>query len=75
MIEQESYDVEVEVKFRTNPHYIFHISGGFETKGNLELEKIKLFLENRSNAVEKDQVHVIWYYDHKNWQALSHLVF
>jgi len=48
--------------FESNPGFIFHDSRGFEAGGADELEKVKVFITERSKSEYlQDQVHAIWY--------------
>ncbi|KAG1722915.1 GTP-binding protein [Suillus lakei] len=60
--ERGEHDIENEMVFRNNPGFIFHDSRGFEAGSELEFEKVKTFIANRSKKTKiQDQLHAIWY--------------
>ncbi|KAJ7290316.1 hypothetical protein C8J57DRAFT_340106 [Mycena rebaudengoi] len=55
-------DIEEEITFAQNPHFVLHDSRGFEPGEEEIFKKAKIFLETRSGAhvPREDRVHVIW---------------
>ncbi|KAG6330972.1 hypothetical protein ID866_8116 [Astraeus odoratus] len=56
------HNIENELIFRSNPHFIFHDSCGFESGSVEELENMRTFLTSRSMTTKlKNRIHAIWY--------------
>ena len=55
------HDIENELIFRSNRHFVFHDSRGFETGSVSELELMKKFIADRAMKKQLAQrVHAIW---------------
>ncbi|KDQ16357.1 hypothetical protein BOTBODRAFT_31044 [Botryobasidium botryosum FD-172 SS1] len=56
------HNIEYELRFRSNPGFVFHDSRGFEAGATEELEKAREFIKNRAaeRSVDK-QLHAIWF--------------
>ncbi|KDQ17641.1 hypothetical protein BOTBODRAFT_29803 [Botryobasidium botryosum FD-172 SS1] len=56
------HNIEHELRFRSNPGFVFHDSRGFEAGATEELEKVREFINNRAieRSVDK-QLHAIWF--------------
>ena len=58
------HDIENELIFRSNSHFVFHDSRGFETGSVNELDLMKTFVADRARTMKlKDRIHAIWW-DH-----------
>ncbi|KDQ17546.1 hypothetical protein BOTBODRAFT_105316 [Botryobasidium botryosum FD-172 SS1] len=56
------HNIEYELRFRSNPGFVFHDSRGFEAGATEELERVREFINNRAaeRSVDK-QLHAIWF--------------
>ncbi|KDQ17548.1 hypothetical protein BOTBODRAFT_577183 [Botryobasidium botryosum FD-172 SS1] len=56
------HDIEYELRFSSNPGFVFHDSRGFEAGGTDELDKVRAFIDSRAaeRSVDK-QLHAIWF--------------
>ncbi|KDQ17637.1 hypothetical protein BOTBODRAFT_105342 [Botryobasidium botryosum FD-172 SS1] len=56
------HDIEHELRFRSNPGFVFHDSRGFEAGSKEELETARAFINSRAaeRSVDK-QLHAIWF--------------
>ncbi|KDQ17623.1 hypothetical protein BOTBODRAFT_105217 [Botryobasidium botryosum FD-172 SS1] len=56
------HNIEYELRFHSNPGFVFHDSRGFEAGATEELEKVREFINNRAaeRSVNK-QLHAIWF--------------
>ena len=56
------HDIENELIFRSNQHFIFHDSRGFESGSVSELELMKKFIADRATTKQlAERVHAIWW--------------
>ncbi|KAL8960476.1 MAG: hypothetical protein Q9193_002825 [Seirophora villosa] len=59
-----NHDIKTPLFCENRPDLIIHDSGGFETGGDDEFQKVKEFVAGMSRATEmKDRLHVIWFAD------------
>ncbi|KDQ12609.1 hypothetical protein BOTBODRAFT_176292 [Botryobasidium botryosum FD-172 SS1] len=56
------HNIEYELRFRSNPGFVFHDSRGFEAGSTEELEMVRAFIKSRTaeRSVDK-QLHAIWF--------------
>ncbi|KDQ16722.1 hypothetical protein BOTBODRAFT_30638 [Botryobasidium botryosum FD-172 SS1] len=56
------HNIEYELRFRSNPGFVFHDSRGFEAGATEELDKVRDFINKRAaeRSVDK-QLHAIWF--------------
>ncbi|KDQ16502.1 hypothetical protein BOTBODRAFT_30838 [Botryobasidium botryosum FD-172 SS1] len=56
------HNIENELRFRSNPGFVFHDSCGFEAGATEELEMVRAFINSRATerSVHK-QLHAIWF--------------
>ncbi|KIM26306.1 hypothetical protein M408DRAFT_73062 [Serendipita vermifera MAFF 305830] len=60
--ERGQHDIENEMVFTSNPGFRFHDSGGFESGGIAELDRVREFITQRSHEQKmEDRLHAIWY--------------
>ncbi|KAG8949132.1 hypothetical protein FRC03_000445 [Tulasnella sp. 419] len=56
------HDIENEIYYPSNPHFVFHDSRGFEAGSTEEIDKVRSFIKQRAAENKlKDRLHVIWY--------------
>ncbi|KAJ8582918.1 hypothetical protein M405DRAFT_538626 [Rhizopogon salebrosus TDB-379] len=56
------HDINYELVFRSNPHFVFHESCGFEVGGEDEFKKMKEFVSERASTRKlNERIHAIWY--------------
>ncbi|KDQ10810.1 hypothetical protein BOTBODRAFT_35924 [Botryobasidium botryosum FD-172 SS1] len=56
------HNIEHELRFRSNPGFVFHDSRGFEAGSTEELETVRAFINSRAAERSVDrQLHAIWY--------------
>ncbi|KDQ17176.1 hypothetical protein BOTBODRAFT_29989 [Botryobasidium botryosum FD-172 SS1] len=56
------HDIDNELRFRSNPGFVFHDSRGFEAGATEELEIVRKFINNRATERSVDrQLHAIWF--------------
>ncbi|KAG6331212.1 hypothetical protein ID866_7874 [Astraeus odoratus] len=56
------HDINNELVFRSNPHFIFYDSCGFESGSVEELEVVETFVTDRSRTRKlENRIHAIWY--------------
>ncbi|KIM26308.1 hypothetical protein M408DRAFT_313686 [Serendipita vermifera MAFF 305830] len=61
-INRGQHDIENEMVFTSNPGFRFHDSGGFESGGIAELDRVREFITQRSHEQKmEDRLHAIWY--------------
>jgi len=55
------HDIENELIFRSNPHFVFHDSPGFESGSVSELELMKKFIADRATKKQlAEWIHAVW---------------
>jgi hypothetical protein len=55
------HDIDNQLIFTSNPHYIFHDSRGFESGSLDDVDKAKSFIAERANSHKlSEQLHAIW---------------
>ena len=55
------HDIKNQLVFKSNPHFIFHDSRGFEAGSLDEMERVKSFITERAGQwVLSEQLHAIW---------------
>jgi hypothetical protein len=61
-------NIEYEITYPNNPHFVFHDSRGIEAgaesdeASELRIEYIRAFIDDRAQRRRvKDQLHAIWY--------------
>ncbi|KAI6138659.1 hypothetical protein BKA82DRAFT_293181 [Pisolithus tinctorius] len=56
------HDIEDELVFKSNPHFVFHDSCGFEAESEAEFDHMKKFVTDRAKATKLERrIHAIWY--------------
>jgi hypothetical protein len=56
------HDIENQLIFKSNPHFIFHDSRGFESGSLGEIETVKSFVAKRARSgTLPGQLHAIWW--------------
>ena len=61
VLQRGEHDIENEMRFKSNPAFVFHDSRGFEAGRTSELDKVKDFVQKHStNRDIGNHLHVIW---------------
>ncbi|KAN0082520.1 hypothetical protein V8E55_008315, partial [Tylopilus felleus] len=56
------HDIEHEISFRSNDHFVFHDSHGFEAGSEDELHIVQSFIEEQANKQDPEEhLHSIWF--------------
>ncbi|KAI6142237.1 hypothetical protein BKA82DRAFT_1001553 [Pisolithus tinctorius] len=56
------HNIEDELVFRSNPHFVFHDSCGFEAGSEAEFDEMKKFVTDQAKATKLERrIHAIWY--------------
>ncbi|KAI6127130.1 GTP-binding protein, partial [Pisolithus sp. B1] len=57
------HSMEHELVFRSNPHFVFHDSCGFEAGSTKQFDEMKNFVVNHAATAKSvnEQIHAIWY--------------
>ncbi|KAI6107153.1 hypothetical protein EV401DRAFT_1871985, partial [Pisolithus croceorrhizus] len=56
------HNIEDELVFQSNPHFVFHDSCGFEAGSKEQFEVMKKFVMDRANTTKLDRrIHAIWF--------------
>ncbi|KAI6146812.1 hypothetical protein BKA82DRAFT_1005948, partial [Pisolithus tinctorius] len=56
------HNIEDELVFKSNPHFVFHDSCGFEAGSEEEFDEMKKFVADQAKATKLERrIHAIWY--------------
>ncbi|KAI6141671.1 hypothetical protein BKA82DRAFT_1006529 [Pisolithus tinctorius] len=56
------HNIEDELVFKSNPHFVFHDSCGFEAGSEAEFDKMKKFVTDHAKDTKLERrIHAIWY--------------
>ena len=61
-VQRGNHNIEDELIFRSNSHFVFHDSRGFESGSVKELDVVKAFVTDRATKMKlADRIHAIWW--------------
>ncbi|KIO00503.1 hypothetical protein M404DRAFT_152677 [Pisolithus tinctorius Marx 270] len=62
LVQRGYHNIEDELVFKSNPHFVFHDSCGFEAGSEAEFDEMKKFVTDQAKATKLERrIHAIWY--------------